>query len=139
MGDNAMERFGYLDGGDGYVKKTGSDVASVKHADRFIKAQRSAEDATSLVYRGQSNVRSLSLIHILDLSHLSIMKYYDKASPKLFKAMVSGTHIKTGTLSAMKAGGGSKPFLKLDFEEDVYKRQARRRCRFGFDPCRGPG
>ena len=52
-----------------------------------------------------------------DLSDLSIMKYMDKASPGLFKAMISGTHIKTGILSAVKAGGDGKPFLKLSLEE----------------------
>ena len=52
-----------------------------------------------------------------DLSDLSVMKFYDKASPQLFKALISGTHIKTGVLSAVKAGGGGKPFLKLSFDE----------------------
>jgi len=52
-----------------------------------------------------------------DLSDLSIMKYLDKASTPIFKALVSGTHIKTGTLSAVKAGANGKPFLKIDFQE----------------------
>lgn len=53
----------------------------------------------------------------VDLQHLSIMKYFDKASPKLFKSLTTGTHIKTGTLSAVKSGADGKPFLKIDFEE----------------------
>jgi type VI secretion system secreted protein Hcp len=52
-----------------------------------------------------------------DLSDLSIMKFLDKASTPLFKSLVSGTHIKTGTLSAVKAGAKGKPFLKVDFQE----------------------
>jgi len=52
-----------------------------------------------------------------DLSDLSIMKFLDKASTPIFKALVSGTHIKTGTLSAVKAGANGKPFLKIDFQE----------------------
>jgi len=52
-----------------------------------------------------------------DISDLSIMKYYDKASPKLWKAMVAGTHLPKGTLTAVKAGADGKPFLKIDFEE----------------------
>jgi type VI secretion system secreted protein Hcp len=52
-----------------------------------------------------------------DLSDLSIMKYMDKSSPSLFKSLISGTHIKTGVLSAVKTGAGGKPFLKLSFEE----------------------
>jgi type VI secretion system secreted protein Hcp len=53
----------------------------------------------------------------VDLSDLSIMKHMDKASSGIFKAMISGTHIKTGTLTAVKAGAGGKPFLKLSLEE----------------------
>jgi type VI secretion system secreted protein Hcp len=52
-----------------------------------------------------------------DLSDFSIMKYMDKASPKLFQALVKGTHIKTGNLVAIKSGADGKPFLKIDFKE----------------------
>ena len=53
----------------------------------------------------------------VDLSDLSILKYYDKASPKLWKALISGTHLPKGSLTAVKAGADGKPFLKIDFEE----------------------
>ena len=53
----------------------------------------------------------------VDLSDLSIMKHLDKSSSQVFKAMISGTHIKTGTLTAVKAGANGKPFLKLSLEE----------------------
>ena len=53
----------------------------------------------------------------VSLSEFSVMKNYDKASPLIFKAMCSGTHIKSGTLTANKAGGNGKPFLKIDFTE----------------------
>jgi type VI secretion system secreted protein Hcp len=52
-----------------------------------------------------------------DLSDLSIMKHMDKATSPIFKALVAGSHIKTGSLCATKAGGNGKPFLKLSFEE----------------------
>jgi type VI secretion system secreted protein Hcp len=52
-----------------------------------------------------------------DLSDISVMKYLDKASMPIFKALVTGAHIKTGTLSAVKAGSNNKPFLKIDFQE----------------------
>ena len=52
-----------------------------------------------------------------DLSDFSIMKHLDKASTPLLKALVSGSHIKTGNLEAVKAGAGGKPFLKADFKE----------------------
>jgi type VI secretion system secreted protein Hcp len=53
----------------------------------------------------------------VDLSDLSIMKNMDKATAPIFKALISGTHVKTGTLSATKSGAAGKPFLKLTFEE----------------------
>jgi type VI secretion system secreted protein Hcp len=53
----------------------------------------------------------------VSLDHFQIMKSYDKSSPQLFKSLVSGTHIKTGMLSAVKSGADGKPFLKVSFEE----------------------
>jgi type VI secretion system secreted protein Hcp len=52
-----------------------------------------------------------------DLSDFSIMKYLDKATAPTFKALVMGTHIKSGNVEAVKAGAGGKPFLKYDFQE----------------------
>jgi type VI secretion system secreted protein Hcp len=53
----------------------------------------------------------------VDLSDLSVMINFDKSTPKFFKSMASGTHIKTGTLSAIKSGTDGKPYLKVDFKE----------------------
>lgn len=53
----------------------------------------------------------------VDLSDLSVMKHYDKSSPQMFKSLISGTHIKSGILSATKAGAGGKPFLKVTLGE----------------------
>ncbi|HTY85076.1 MAG TPA: type VI secretion system tube protein Hcp [Silvibacterium sp.] len=52
-----------------------------------------------------------------DLSDFSIMTYFDKATPKFFKSIGLGTHIKTGTMSAIKSGADGKPYLKVDFKE----------------------
>jgi len=52
-----------------------------------------------------------------NLSDFSISKFTDKASTPIFKALTMGTHIKTGTLEAVKSGGAGKPFLKVDFQE----------------------
>jgi type VI secretion system secreted protein Hcp len=52
-----------------------------------------------------------------DLSDFSIMKYFDKGSTPTLQALTKGTHIKTGTLEAVKSGGAGKPFLKVDFQE----------------------
>lgn len=52
-----------------------------------------------------------------DLSDCNIMTYFDKATPKLFKSLAAGTHIKTGTLTAVKSGGDGKPYLTVDFTE----------------------
>jgi type VI secretion system secreted protein Hcp len=58
----------------------------------------------------------------VDLSDLSIMKHLDSASPLMYKALVSGLHVKTATLSAAKSGaggasGGSKAFLTISLGE----------------------
>ncbi len=52
-----------------------------------------------------------------DLSDFSIMTYFDKATPKFFKSIGAGTHIKSGTMSAIKSGADGKPYLKVDFKE----------------------
>jgi type VI secretion system secreted protein Hcp len=53
-----------------------------------------------------------------NLSDLSVSKYLDKASPKMFKALIAGTHLATGTLSSVKAGTDvTKPFLTLTLGE----------------------
>jgi type VI secretion system secreted protein Hcp len=52
-----------------------------------------------------------------DLSDFSIMTYFDKATPKFFKSIVQGTHIATGTMTAIKSGANGKPYLKVDFKE----------------------
>jgi type VI secretion system secreted protein Hcp len=52
-----------------------------------------------------------------DLSDFSIMTYFDKATPKFFKSIGLGTHIKTGTMTATKSGAEGKPYLKVDFKE----------------------
>ena len=52
-----------------------------------------------------------------DLSDFSVVTYFDKATPKFFKSIGAGTHIKSGTMNAVKAGGDGKPYLKVDFKE----------------------
>ncbi len=52
-----------------------------------------------------------------NLADFSIMKVYDKSSVPMFKALLKGTHIDTGVLTASKAGGDGKPFIQLSFGE----------------------
>lgn len=52
-----------------------------------------------------------------DLADFSVMTFFDKATPKLFKGLCLGTHFKTGTVEAIKSGAEGKPYLKLDFKE----------------------
>jgi type VI secretion system secreted protein Hcp len=47
---------------------------------------------------------------------MTITKPVDKSSVPLFKALTLGTHIATGTLSAVKAGANRKPYLKIDLK-----------------------
>ena len=53
----------------------------------------------------------------VDLSDFSCMTNFDKSTPTFFKNITKGTHVATGTLSALKAGGGNTPYLKVNFTE----------------------
>jgi len=70
-----------------------------------------ASQVTSVSGSGGSGAGKASL------SDLHVVKNYDVASVPLFKALLAGTHIKTGVLTANKAGGDGKPFLKVSLEE----------------------
>lgn len=71
---------------------------------------------------GASNVSSVSGTGgsgagKVDMSDVSMMLNFDKSTPKFFKSICAGSHISTGTLSAIKAGTDGKPYLKVDFKE----------------------
>lgn len=53
------------------------------------------------------------------LSDISVMKDLDKASPEMFKMLLTGKHIATATLTAQKATGDTTgaPFLTITFGE----------------------
>lgn len=53
----------------------------------------------------------------VSLDEFSVTKYYDSSSPEIFKAMLKGTHITNGTLSAVKSGADGKAFLTITFTE----------------------
>ncbi|HEY6447481.1 MAG TPA: type VI secretion system tube protein Hcp [Acidobacteriaceae bacterium] len=52
-----------------------------------------------------------------DLSDISMMLNFDKSTPKFFKSVCAGTHVPTGTFTAVKSGTDGKPYLKIDFKE----------------------
>jgi type VI secretion system secreted protein Hcp len=51
------------------------------------------------------------------LQDLTITTQFDKATPKLFKSMLLGTHTAKGNIECVKAGADGKPYLKIDLEE----------------------
>ncbi len=52
-----------------------------------------------------------------NVQDLSFTKYQDKASPELFKAMLTGKHIKEATLILRKAGGKAEEYFSIKMEE----------------------
>jgi len=102
----AVDYYLKLDGIEGEAVSTGFEKTI-----QLLSYSLGGSQTTSVAGTGGSGAGKV------DLSDLSVMKYYDKASPAVFKALVTGTHIKTGVLSATKAGGGGKPFLKISFGE----------------------
>jgi len=53
----------------------------------------------------------------VDVSDFNCMTNFDKSTPALFKAITKGTHIAKGTMSALKSGGDTTPYLKVNFTE----------------------
>ncbi len=53
----------------------------------------------------------------VSLSEFTCMTNFDKSTPKAFKSLCAGTHIKTGTMTAIKSGAEGKPYLTVDFTE----------------------
>ena len=53
----------------------------------------------------------------VSLGTINVTKQTDSASVKLFLNLCKGTHIATGLLSAIKSGGGGKPYLTLQLTE----------------------
>ncbi|ADW67383.1 Hcp family type VI secretion system effector [Granulicella tundricola] len=51
------------------------------------------------------------------LADLMVTKEYDASSGPIYKALLLGTHIKTGVLSAVKSGGDGSAFLTISLGE----------------------
>ncbi|MEO6802076.1 MAG: type VI secretion system tube protein Hcp [Granulicella sp.] len=102
----AVDFFLKLDGING-------ESADDKHKDEITIMSFSwgASQVTSVSGSGGSGAGKANL------SDLSIMKNFDTSSTPLFKALLKGTHIKTGVLTAIKAGGDGSPFIQLSLEE----------------------
>jgi type VI secretion system secreted protein Hcp len=84
-----------------------------KHKDQITVMSFSwgASQTTSVSGSGGSGAGKASL------ADLSIMKNYDVASTPLYKALVLGTHIPKGTLTAVKSGGDGSPFMTIELTE----------------------
>lgn len=52
-----------------------------------------------------------------NLQDVSITTHFDKATPKLYKSMLLGTHTAKGSIECVKAGANGKPYLKIDLKE----------------------
>jgi type VI secretion system secreted protein Hcp len=102
----AVDFFLKLDGING-------ESADDKHKDEITVMSFSwgASQVTSVSGSGGSGAGKA------DLSDLNIMKNYDSASSPLYKALLKGDHIKTGVLTAIKAGADGKPFIQISLKE----------------------
>jgi type VI secretion system secreted protein Hcp len=84
-----------------------------KHKDeiQLMSWSWGASQVTSVAGTGGSGAGKASL------QDFNVMTYFDKATPKFFKSIVKGDHIKTGTMTAVKSGAEGTPYLKVDFKE----------------------
>lgn len=101
---------------DFFLKLEGIDGESAddKHKGEITVMSFSwgASQTTSVSGSGGSGAGKASL------ADLSIMKNYDVASTPLYKALLQGTHIKSGTLTAVKSGSeGGGPFMVITMGE----------------------
>jgi len=101
----AVDYYLKLDGIEGESKVTGYEKQI-----QLLSFSWGGSQITSVAGTGGSGAGKV------DLSDLSIMKHYDKASIKVFESLVKGSHIKTGVMCAQKAGGKGA-YLKISLEE----------------------
>jgi type VI secretion system secreted protein Hcp len=102
----AVDYFLKIDGVEGE-----SSDANFKNQIQLMSWSWGASQVSSVAGTGGSGAGKA------DLSDFSLMTYFDKSTPKFFKSIGLGTHIASGTLSAVKSGGQGKPYLKVDFAE----------------------
>jgi type VI secretion system secreted protein Hcp len=102
----AVDYFLKLDGVEGE-----SSDANFKNQIQLMSWSWGASQVSSVAGTGGSGAGKA------DLSDFSLMTYFDKSTPKFFKSIGLGTHIGSGTLSAVKSGSQGKPYLKVDFAE----------------------
>jgi type VI secretion system secreted protein Hcp len=100
---------------DFFLKLDGIDGESQddKHKNEITVSSFSwgAIQTTSVAGTGGSGAGKASL------QDLNIMKHYDVASTPIYKALLTGTHIKTGVLTAVKSGGDGSPFMTITLGE----------------------
>jgi type VI secretion system secreted protein Hcp len=100
---------------DFFLKLAGIDGESLddKHKNEITVMSFSwgASQTTSVSGSGGSGAGKATL------ADLSIMKNYDAASAPMYKALLLGTHIATGVLTAVKSGGDGSPFLTISLGE----------------------
>ncbi len=100
---------------DFFLKLAGIDGESLdaKHTNEITVMSFSwgASQTTSVSGSGGSGAGKATL------ADLSIMKNYDAASAPMYKALLLGTHIATGVLTAVKSGADGSPFLTISLGE----------------------
>jgi type VI secretion system secreted protein Hcp len=104
----AVDFFLKVDGADGESTQSGHTNEIKIHSFSWGCSQ-----TTSVSGSGGSAAGKASL------SDISVMKDLDKASPEMFKMLLTGTHIATAVLTAQKATGSTTgaPFLTITFGE----------------------
>jgi len=104
----SVDFFLKVDGADGESTQTGHNNEIKIHSFSW-----GASQTTSVSGSGGSGAGKASL------SDINIMKDLDKASPELFKMLLTGKHIDSAVLTAQKVTGDTsgKPFLTITFSE----------------------
>jgi type VI secretion system secreted protein Hcp len=71
-------------------------------------------DSTIKGHKGDVELQSMSFAASKPkMGEIIIVKHLDKSSPTLFKAVATGKHFQTATITHRKAGGGQKDYLRF--------------------------
>jgi len=104
----AVDFFLKVDGADGESTQSGHSNEIKIHSFSWGCSQQTSVSGSGGSAAGKASI-----------SDISVMKDLDKASPEMFKMLLTGKHIATAVLTAQKATGSTTgaPFLTITFGE----------------------
>jgi len=104
------------------------------HADMFLKLDGIQGESTDDKHKNEIDLLTFSFgatqpgsaghgggsgVGKVQVHDMTMTKYMDKSSPKLFEACAKGTHTAQAVLTCRKAGGTQQEYLKITLKEVI--------------------